>query len=90
MYPAAESVQESFKADGVDLSDLDSKFIELVLWYDGFNDVDKMRSLKYDKDDLLILVAKMNEARSEKDYKTSDAIRDALRRAGREDLGKNK
>lgn len=62
-------------------SDLESKFAEMVIWYNGFKD-DRVKLLAHDPIDRAIIVAKMNDARADKDFKTSDFLRDVLRRAG--------
>lgn len=90
MNPAAQSLQQSFIADGTPLSDLEAEFAEAVVFYQGFHDAARLRLLPYEPDDIRVVVAKMNAARAEGDYKTSDFLRVALRSCGLEKLARNR
>lgn len=77
-YPAAQAIQESFPK----MSELEAEFLEVLLWYDGFKDVERMKVLPYRGDDMGAIVRKMQDARSERDFKMSDHLREVLRGAG--------
>lgn len=91
MTPAAQSIQETFLRDeGRLVSDLEAEFMEVALWYDGFQNEEKIKLLRWMGEDASIVTRKMNSARAEKDYKTSDFLRDVLRKCGLNELAKNK
>lgn len=77
-YPAAQAIQEAFP----EMSEAEAAFTEVLLWYDSFENKGRMRVLKFNPDDLAIIIAKMNEARAEKDYRTSDCLRKVLTEVG--------
>lgn len=86
-YPAAEAIQESFARDGRFIPDLEAEFAEVLLWYGGFwnpnsEHPERMQLLPYEIEDLQVIFAKMESARAQKDFSTSDTLREVLRRAG--------
>ena len=77
MNPTAQNIQ-----DQIGCSDLEAEFAELVLWYDGFKDANRLAVLVLFPDDLAVVTAKRDDARMDKDYKTADFLRDVLEQCG--------
>lgn len=77
-YPAAESIKEAFPT----MDESEAEFTEVALFYKGFEDEQLLKLLPHDKQDLEIVIRKMDSARAEKDFKTSDFLRDVLRKVG--------
>jgi hypothetical protein len=66
----------------MELNDLESRFAEMLIWYDGFKDAHRLKVLPHCNPDIVVMLEKMDEARACKDYRTSDFIRGILKRAG--------
>jgi cysteinyl-tRNA synthetase len=75
VYPAAQSIKDAVEG----ISDNEAMFVETLLFYSVTS---RLKLLPYCPDDVEVLKWKMNAARAEKDYKTSDAIRLMLKAGG--------
>ena len=77
LCPAAEAIKEA-----LGVSDLDAAFLEVAHWYKWFRDATRITVLPYCPEDVEILHLKREDCRQDRDWKTADAIRDALILAG--------
>lgn len=76
-YPAAENIAELLGMD-----EQEAEFVEVMLWYDGFKDQERLQILPYSPDDVRIIHRKMESSRGDKDFRTADTLREVLRNAG--------
>lgn len=77
LCPAAQCIAETLNLDEVEAA-----FAEVVIWYDGFKNKERMPLLPIEPNDIKAIVDKRNRARQEKDFKTADFLRDVLIGAG--------
>ena len=78
MSPAAEMIKCALP----ELDELECEFAELVLWYDGFKDSNRLSILPYFSEDCEVIRQKRERARAGKDFETADFLRDVLLQCG--------
>ncbi len=74
MTPAATAIKERFPG----MENLEAQFTEVVLFWEGRD----KKNVRYCPEDVAIIQWKRQQARADKDYKTSDYLRDWLTSAG--------
>ena len=76
MTPAATAIKERFPG----MEDMEAEFTEVILFWEARPD--KKHAVRYFPEDVAIIQWKRQQARADKDYKTSDYLRDWLTMAG--------